>query len=246
VQERTFVYLSSDKNINTQFKDMQTPVFKNNQGQISLFPARLDENTAENDPVRLINRTVDAMEIKELLSEYRGGGTGACHPRMMLKVLLFACCRKICSGRRISQTLQRDTAFMWLSGSQTPNFRTVNLFRCGRLKTGIEAVFRNLLLFMFDEGCIKIEEYYCDGTIIQADANKHKAVWMKNLQLHHERAEARIDETVKETDELCREENPVSETAPDYQAASEDPAREERINSTAEKMTALMRSDKKK
>jgi transposase len=92
---------------------MQTPVFKKNtQGQISLFPARLDENIAENDLVRLINRIVDAMEIKELLSEYRGGSTGACHPRMRLKVLLFACCQKICGGRKISQALRRDTAFM--------------------------------------------------------------------------------------------------------------------------------------
>jgi transposase len=168
------VYFSSDKNINTPFKEMQTPVFRqNNQGQISLFPARSDENTAGNDPVRLINRIVDAMEIKELLSEYRGGGTSACHPRMMLKVLLFACCQKICSGRKISQALRRDTAFMWLSGNQTPDFRTVNLFRSGCLKTGIEAVFKNPLLFMFDEDCVKTEDYYCDGAIIQADAGKH-------------------------------------------------------------------------
>jgi transposase len=186
------------------------------------------------------------MEIKELLSEYKGGGTGACHPRMMLKVLLFACCQKICSGRRISQALRRGTTFMWLSGNQTPNFRTVNFFRSGRLKIGIEAVFRNLLLFMFDEGYIKIEDYYCDGTIIQVDAGKHKVTWRKNLRRHRERAEACMDETVKETDELCREENLIPEATPDYQVASEDPAREERINNTAEKMAALMRSDKKK
>jgi hypothetical protein len=98
---------------------------------------------------------------------------------------------------------------------------------------------------MFDEGYIKTEDYYCDGTIIQADANKHKVTWRKNLQRHRERAEARIDETVRETDELCREENLIPEATPDYQAAPEAPAREERINSTAEKMTALMRSDKK-
>jgi transposase len=226
---------------------MQTPVFRqNNQSQISLFPARLDENTAENDLVRLINRTVNVMEIKELLSGYRGSGTGACHPRMMLKVLLFACCQKIYSGRKISQALQRDIAFMWLSGNQTPNFRTINLFRSGRLKMSIDDIFKNLLLFMFDEGYIKIEEYYCDGTIIQADANKHKVTWRKNLQRHRERVEARIDETIKEIDELCREENPIPETAPDYQEASEDPTCEERINNIIEKMTAIASPDKKK
>jgi hypothetical protein len=64
---------------------------------------------------------------------------------------------------------------------------------------------------------------------------------------HRERTEARIDETVRETDGLCREENLIPEATPDYQVAPpEDPAREERINSTAEKKTALMQSDKKK
>ncbi|MDR0348995.1 MAG: hypothetical protein LBH90_05825 [Tannerella sp.] len=61
-----------------------------------------------------------------------------------------------------------------------------------------------------------------------------------------ERAEARMDETAGETDKLCREENLIPEATPDYQAASEDPAREECINSTAEKMAALMQSNKKK
>jgi hypothetical protein len=98
---------------------------------------------------------------------------------------------------------------------------------------------------MFDEGYIKIEDYYCDGTFIQADANKHKVTWRKNLQRHRERTEARIDETVRETDELCREENLIPEATPDYQVAPEDPVREERINNTAEKITALMQSDKK-
>jgi transposase len=210
------VYFSSDKNINTQ-----------------------------NDPVRLINKIVDAMEIKELLSEYKGGGTDAYHLRIMLKVLLFACCRKIYSGRKISRALRRDIAFMWLSGNQTPNFRTVNLFRSCRLKIGIEAVFKKLLLFMFDEGYIKTEDYYCDGAIIQADAGKHKVTWRKNLRRHRERVEARIDETIQEIDELCREENLIPEATPDYQVASEDPTHEERINNTAEKMTALIRSEKK-
>jgi hypothetical protein len=31
-----------------------------------------------------------------------------------------------------------------------------------------------MLLFMFEEGYIRMEEYYCDGTTLQADASKHK------------------------------------------------------------------------
>ena len=69
------------------------------------------------------------------------------------------------------------------------------------------------------------------GTIIQADANKRKATWKKNLQRYRERVEARIDETIKEIEELCQEEGLLSDSSPDYQVALEDPTLSRKSNS---------------
>ena len=60
---------------------------------------------------------------------------------------------------------------------------------------------------MFTEGYIRLEEYYCDGTTIQADANKHKVVWKKNSSRYLEGVKARIDSTLLEIDKLIKEEN---------------------------------------
>ena len=86
---------------------MPKPVFKPNlQGQVSLFPARLDENIAEDSPVRLVNQVVDNLDIREVERTYTGGGTSAYHPRMMLKVLFFAYMKNIFSCRKNGEKLK--------------------------------------------------------------------------------------------------------------------------------------------
>jgi len=60
------------------------------QGQVELFPFRLDERFSANAPVRLLNRIVDELDLSELISTYETGGTTPYHPRMMLKVVFYA------------------------------------------------------------------------------------------------------------------------------------------------------------
>jgi transposase len=99
------------------------PIFKQyNQGQIELFPQRLDEYIGENDPVRLVSQVVDALDITNIIKSYKGGGTSSFCPRMMIKVLFYAYMRNIYSCRKIETALLENVHFMWLSGKQFPDF----------------------------------------------------------------------------------------------------------------------------
>jgi hypothetical protein len=104
----------------------------------------LDETIGESHLVRVINQVVNKMDISNLMSNYKGGGTSSYHPRMLLKVLLYAYCLKIYTGRKIANALGSDITFMWLSGKQYPDFRTINNFRSGRLKESIASIFKSL------------------------------------------------------------------------------------------------------
>lgn len=105
-------------------------VFKElTSNQNVLFPVSLSEKIAPNHPVRIVNSVVDALDISNLLSSYKGGGTSSYHPRMMLKVLFYAYLNNIYSCRKIEKALQENIHFMWLSGNSTPDFRTINDFR---------------------------------------------------------------------------------------------------------------------
>jgi hypothetical protein len=115
----TFVIFAKNQYLSVAkktIKAMAKIVFKShNQGQISLFPASLDEKIPSESPVRLVNQIVDNLDISEIIDSYKGGGTSSYHPRMMLKVVLFAYLNNIYSCRKIENALHDRIIFMWLN-----------------------------------------------------------------------------------------------------------------------------------
>ena len=151
-----------------------------NQQQNFLLPPSLNELIEQTHLVRVVNDVVDAMNITALINQYEGGGTTAYHPRMLLKIFLYAYCMKIYTGRKIAKALKQDIHFMWLAAMNRPDFRTINNFRSGKAKEVIEELFKQMLLFLMNHSYIKMDNYFCDGSTFAADANKYKMVWRKN------------------------------------------------------------------
>ena len=96
----------------------------------------MDEVTAEriipaNDSVRLLDQTVDEMDLRSLQSSYkRLGRKPAVQPITLLKVLLYAAMEGICSSRNIASACVRDINFIWLlNGEKTPNHYQIARFR---------------------------------------------------------------------------------------------------------------------
>ena len=102
------------------------------QNQSTLLPPNLDDLIPQNHLVRMLNRIIDQMNIDYLLKGYKGGGTSSYHPRMLLKVLIYAYTQRIYSSRFIAKALRENIHFMWLSGGNRPDFRTINRFRSSR------------------------------------------------------------------------------------------------------------------
>jgi transposase len=100
-----------------------------NMQQPSLLPPSLEELIPEHHLVRVVNRVVDELDISPLLAKYKGGGTSSYHPRMMLKVIVYAYTQKIYSSRKIEKALWENIGFMWISGGNRPDFHTINNFR---------------------------------------------------------------------------------------------------------------------
>ncbi len=184
------------------------PVFKRyEQNQVMLLPPSLEELIPEKHLVRVVNETIEGLNMKALISTYEGGGTSAYHPLMMLKVLVYAYVSKIYSSRMIAKALREDVNFMWLSGMNRPDFRTINGFRSGRLKKVIDEVFGTMTLFLMEHGYVDLGRYFVDGTKVRADNNKHKVVWKKNTKRYKQKVEEKIKGLLKEIEEVNREEN---------------------------------------
>lgn len=81
-------------------------VFKTyNQAQPMLLPPPLDELIAADHPVRIVSKVIDQINIEPLINKYKAGGTSSFHPRMLLKVLVFAYINNIYSSRKIEEAL---------------------------------------------------------------------------------------------------------------------------------------------
>ena len=172
------------------------------QNQPSLLPLDLDELVGKTHLVRVVNKVVNAMDLGSLTNQYKGGGTTSYHPKMLLKVLLYAYSIKIYTGRKIAAALRSDVHFMWLAAMNRPDFRTINNFRSGRAKEAVELIFKEMLEFLMEHSYIKMENYFCDGSTFAADANKHKMVWKKNAERYKASAEEKCRELFKQIDEL--------------------------------------------
>ena len=149
--------------------------------QTVLFPRRIDENVAANDPVRVVNTVIDNLNLDNFKKLYKATGRCPYHPKMMLKVIIYAYMNNIYSCRKIEKLLLRDIHYIWLSGNEHPDFITINRFR-NRVKEEINTVFTQLVLVLADKGFISLDVEYIDGTKIESRANKYTFVWRKTVE----------------------------------------------------------------
>lgn len=173
--------------------------------QTVLFPQRIDENIAENDPVRIVNAVVDGLNIDNFRKLYKESGRSPYHPKMMLKVILYAYMNNVYSCRRIEKLLLRDIHFIWLAGYEKPDFITINRFR-NRVRDELNNVFTQLVLLLAERGFVTLEVEYIDGTKIESKANKYTFAWRKTVEKNRAKLMEKIRVLLQQVDEVIAQE----------------------------------------
>lgn len=163
------------------------------QHQGRLFMPSFEELIPNDHIVRLVSRAIDGMNLDSLLNAYAGGGASNYHPKMLLKVLVYGYIDRQYSSRRLEKATRENVNFMWLTGFQTPDHNTINRFRKGQLKDTIKDVFAAVLLFLVEEGLVRLEDYHIDGTKLESAANRYTFVWAKSVSGHKANLLAKIN-----------------------------------------------------
>ena len=176
--------------------------------QLVLFPQRIDENIAENDPVRIVNAIVDNLNLEAFKGLYKEKGRSPYHPRMMLKVILYAYMNNVYSCRRIEKLLLRDIHYIWLAGYEKPDFITINRFR-NRVKGEINNIFTQVVLILSSKGFITLDVEYIDGTKIESKANKYTFVWRKSVEKNRSKLMKKISVLLDQVEDVIAQDNTV-------------------------------------
>jgi transposase len=172
-----------------------------------LFPVNIFERIPENHPVRLINDVVDKLDISKIMAEYKGGGTTAFAPRMMLKVLFYSYLSNVYSCRKIAKALNENIYFMWISGNSTPDFRTINNFRGQKLKHHIHDLFAEVVKMLQELQVLSLDIQYIDGTKIESAANKYTFVWRGSVEKNKAKLEEKIKKVLGDIDQQIQQDN---------------------------------------
>lgn len=182
-------------------------IFKSyDPNQQYLLPPSLAELIEKNHPVRIVNSIIEKIDLKPLLQKYKGGGTSSFHPKMLLKVLVYAYLNNIYSSRKMEQSLKENIHFMWLSGMNKPDHNTINRFRSERLKEVLKQIFVQVVELMTANGLVSLKEVYLDGTKLEANANRYSFVWGKAIETSKKRMGEQLDELWKHVEELTEKE----------------------------------------
>ena len=159
------------------------------------------EDIAENDPVRIVDAVVESLDLTDFRKLYRERGRCPYHPRMMLKIILYAYMNNIYSCRRIERQVQRDIHYIWLAAQERPDFVTINRFR-NRVKDEINNIFTQVVLLLADRGFITLDVEYIDGTKMESKANRYTFVWRKTVEKNRAGLQEKIRVLLQQVDEV--------------------------------------------
>jgi transposase len=102
------------------------------RGQETLFPETLDDFVEEENPVRVVEAFVEALDLGELGFsgvDPRTTGRPSYHPSVLLKLYIYGYLNRVQSSRRLEREAGRNVEVMWLTGRLVPDHKTIADFR---------------------------------------------------------------------------------------------------------------------
>jgi len=151
----------------------------------------------EGDLVFFLLDTVPQLELRRFYTPYEHETRGAppYDPAMMVCLLLYAYCVGVFASRKIALACERHLAFVAIVGQDRPDFRTISDFRKLHLEA-FKDVFVQVVRLAAETGLVQLGNVSTDGTKIQGNASRHKAMSYGYMKKEVERLREDIEALV--------------------------------------------------
>jgi transposase len=171
-------------------------------GQGFLLPPSVDDFVPAEHPARLIRELVaDELDLSAILGAYSSRlGQPPYHPVMMTALLLYAYSAGVFSSRKIARACIERMDFLAVTALEKPDFRTVSDFRKRHL-SALDGLFVQVLRLCGRAGLVKLGHVSLDGTKVQANASKHKAMSYERMCAEEERLKGIVSEWMRRASE---------------------------------------------
>ncbi|MEB3352923.1 MAG: IS1182 family transposase [Cyanobacteriota bacterium] len=164
-------------------------------GQASLLPQSPCDWLSVDHQVYFLLDMVDELDLSAIVIPAQAKdprGEKGFDPRMMTMLLLYAYCSGVVSSRRIERACHEDLAFRVLTGNQQPDHSRISEFRRRNLEA-LSELFVQILRLCQASGMVSLGHVALDGSKVQANASKHKAMSYERML----KAEAQLEKEIR-------------------------------------------------
>src|SRR5437660_1603318 len=154
-----------------------------NLKQDLLLPPSLRDWLPEKHLAHFLVDVVESLDLGAIYRSYEekdGRGQAAYAPTLMMRLLLYGYCTGTYSSRKIENKTYEDVAFRYLAADEHPDHDTIAEFRKRHLEA-LAGLFVQVLQLCQKAGLVKLGHVAIDGSKIQANASKHKAMSYERL-----------------------------------------------------------------
>ena len=156
-----------------------------------LFPPSVQEWLPEEHLARFVVEIVEGLNLERLNASYRGSGSEAFPPSMMVALLFYGYSTGVFSSRKLERATYDSVAFRYIAANTHPDHDTIASFR-KRFLEELSPAFARILEMAQAMGLLQVGTVSLDGTKVKASASKHKALSYG----YAERLEAQLNEEV--------------------------------------------------
>lgn len=193
-----------------------------------LLPPSVQDWLPENHLARFVVEIVERLDLRELNRAYRGRGSDAFPPSMMVAVLFYGYATGVFSSRQLERATFDSVAFRYVAGNRQPDHDTIANFR-KRFLTELSTLFVQILGVAQEMGVLKLGNVSLDGTKVHANASKHSALSWEHAGKIEVQLKAEVEQLMRLAEQADQAEVPDGMSVPE-----ELKRREERLAAIAQ------------
>jgi transposase len=129
-----------------------------------LLPTSLEDWLPEDHLARFIVEVVDGLDVGRLEKAYRGRGSAAYQPALLLSLLIYGYATGVFSSRRIERATYDSVAFRFIAAGSHPDHDTLASFR-RRFLDEFGGLFVQVLELAREMKLLKLGTISLDGTV---------------------------------------------------------------------------------
>jgi len=178
------------------------------RNQITLFPARIEDYVGANDPVRVYNAFVEAIDFNSLgipLEPYNAGAHEY-YPKAMLKLFIYGYSYGNRSSRKLERACCHNVSFIWLMAGLKPDYRTIARFRSDH-KEAIKKVLKQSVKLCIEFKLIEGNKLFTDSSVFRANAGIGNTWTDQRCEKYLEKINQEIDRLVEEAEQIDQTED---------------------------------------